>query len=850
MLLVDCEGIDAFDQTLDYSTQIFSLGVLLSSLLVFNQMGGIDESSIDKLSSVCEFAQLIRSKSAAGADARTLSELSPTFLWLLRDFHYQLTEEGRQLTPRDYMEEVLRDMPGSTEGVQNRNRMRTSIRGLFPERDCFALVRPLLDEGQLAAMDTLPQDKLRPEFRQGLDRLSDLILSRALPKQYRGQYLTGSAIAAFAQAYVDVINKGGVPQISSTWQSVMRSENQRAQDAALAAYERAFATATARSQQQGTPGGPARDVVEVLDEAHTAALGAAMEEFGAQALGDASERKAFEVRLTEAAGSRFAVVRQARLAEADARASERLTHATGKFSALLAADPVDTERLDRELSAFLQEYDAQASGPTKYKRVAEFLVNCVVRGNRDATARAQAAAAAAATKLAASQKESAEARTRVTELEGRLRVLESSETSLKQQLSSQQQEAARLSSQLADRGRQAAEVEVARDAARRELSELNQRVQQLNQRLAAAQSEADAVRSQLGAAQATASRTAAEVAEGGQQLAAARQEVEALRAQLAAARAEASSSASQQGAELARLRSELQFVTSRRDMLQGEVDRSRAAATQQMVAKDATISQLHAELAEARQTAGRAVDSSERTAQLSQQLADRDRLLAERDVTISRLQEERGFLQTQYDNLRRASLPGQGAQDAPAPNPTPRQRKRAEPEVVDVDAMDTEEGVAEGADGAGPSRKKVRVTSRKQNETQEQQQAEAPFAFMSPEGAAGAGVQEGTPFSNEKQVPLRQGTPGVSGGAAGGSGAANAGAATAAGAGGGGGAGASAGAAGLTVPSNLSRMTIQEMKNWLTDNKFEADVFTYNNRKPAPKKDDWAKLIKEKCGQA
>lgn len=37
-LLVDCEGIDAFDQTADYSTQIFSLGVLLSSLLVFNQV--------------------------------------------------------------------------------------------------------------------------------------------------------------------------------------------------------------------------------------------------------------------------------------------------------------------------------------------------------------------------------------------------------------------------------------------------------------------------------------------------------------------------------------------------------------------------------------------------------------------------------------------------------------------------------------------------------------------------------------------------------------------------------------------------------------------------------------------
>lgn len=46
----------------------------------------------------------------------------------------------------------------------------------------------------------------------------DLIMSRAQPKQYRGQYVTGSALAAFAQAYVDVINKGQVPAISSTWQ--------------------------------------------------------------------------------------------------------------------------------------------------------------------------------------------------------------------------------------------------------------------------------------------------------------------------------------------------------------------------------------------------------------------------------------------------------------------------------------------------------------------------------------------------------------------------------------------------------------------------------------------------------
>ena len=79
-------------------------------------------------------------------------------------------------------------------------------------------VRPCVAEDQLANMDKLTMQQLRPEFRAGFDRLADLILAKAQPKQYRGQHLSGSAIASFAQAYVDVINEGGIPAVSSTWQ--------------------------------------------------------------------------------------------------------------------------------------------------------------------------------------------------------------------------------------------------------------------------------------------------------------------------------------------------------------------------------------------------------------------------------------------------------------------------------------------------------------------------------------------------------------------------------------------------------------------------------------------------------
>ena len=100
-VMLDTEGIDAYDQVLEcklvmthghqgihgpikgdvlklvclqtgqYSTQIFSLAVLLSSLFVYNQMGGIDEAALDRLSLVTEMTKHIRVKSGDSAGEAT-----------------------------------------------------------------------------------------------------------------------------------------------------------------------------------------------------------------------------------------------------------------------------------------------------------------------------------------------------------------------------------------------------------------------------------------------------------------------------------------------------------------------------------------------------------------------------------------------------------------------------------------------------------------------------------------------------------------------------------------------------------------------------------------------------------
>lgn len=111
---------------------------------------------------------------------------------------------------------------------------------------------------------------MRVECMQGMDQLVNLIASRALPKQYNGSFMSGPAIAGLAQAYVDVLNKGAIPSIASTWQSVVQSECHRALDHALGVV------------RQAAQGAGAAVELDEVDELAAQTLKAAMEAFKQQ----------------------------------------------------------------------------------------------------------------------------------------------------------------------------------------------------------------------------------------------------------------------------------------------------------------------------------------------------------------------------------------------------------------------------------------------------------------------------------------------------------------------------------------------------------------------------------------
>uniref|UniRef100_A0A0D9VF86 GB1/RHD3-type G domain-containing protein n=1 Tax=Leersia perrieri TaxID=77586 RepID=A0A0D9VF86_9ORYZ len=339
LLLLDTEGIDAYDQT----------------------MGGIDEAALDRLSLVTEMIKHIRVRANGGkSTASELGQFSPIFIWLLRDFYLDLVENDRKITPRDYLEIALRPLEGRGKDISSKNEIRESIRALFPDRECFTLVRPLNSENELQRLDQIPIEKLRPEFQAGLDELTRFILERTRPKQVAGMVMTGPVLAGVTQSFLDAINNGAVPTISSSWQSVEEAECRRAYDSAAEVYVSAFDRTKLAEE-------------DALRDAHEAALRKALDAYGTAAVGTGTSRIHYEKVLNNFCRKTFQEYKRNAFLEADKQCTNMIQTMEKKLRAACAAPGVEVSSVIQVLESLLTEYEASCSGPSKWRMLAAFL---------------------------------------------------------------------------------------------------------------------------------------------------------------------------------------------------------------------------------------------------------------------------------------------------------------------------------------------------------------------------------------------------------------------------------------------------------------------------------------------
>ena len=247
VLIIDTEGLaSAFeDRNENIDIIIFCLSVLLSSLFIYNSMKNIDESAIESLALVLNFAKKIQSKFNSLND---YANNFPSFLWVLRDFALELVDEnGKNVTTKQYLENALREEntnlishneynKGIIEEMNKKNDIRKIIKLFFRERDCYTLIRPVNDEKKLKIIDKLPQEELRPEFLNQMNLLVKNVFENIRPKSINGGYMNGEMFLNLTKMYIESLNSDELPNINTSWKIVIDSQLKSAYDAGLDYY--------------------------------------------------------------------------------------------------------------------------------------------------------------------------------------------------------------------------------------------------------------------------------------------------------------------------------------------------------------------------------------------------------------------------------------------------------------------------------------------------------------------------------------------------------------------------------------------------------------------------------------
>ncbi|KAF3486534.1 hypothetical protein F2Q69_00055411 [Brassica cretica] len=154
-------------------------------------------------------------------------------------------------------------------------------------------------------------EDLRGEFAAGLDAFTKFVFEKTRPKQLGGTVMTGPVLSAITQSYLDALNNGAVPTITSAWQNVEETECRRAYDSGIEAYLAAFDQS--KAPEEGA-----------LMEEHEEAVRKALAMFNANAVGAGIARKRYEDLLDKDLKKKFADYKRNAFMEADLRCTSAI----------------------------------------------------------------------------------------------------------------------------------------------------------------------------------------------------------------------------------------------------------------------------------------------------------------------------------------------------------------------------------------------------------------------------------------------------------------------------------------------------------------------------------------------
>ncbi|XP_053508049.1 guanylate-binding protein 1-like [Ictalurus furcatus] len=247
LVLLDTEGLGDVDKgDSKNDAWIFCLAVLLSSTLVYNSRGTIDNTAVEKLHYVTELAEQIKIKSPESRAAEVEEEeedsqfvqFFPNFIWTVRDFSLELVIEKKgRVTEDEYLDFALQLKKGLSKKDTNYNLPRQCIRNYFPTRKCFVFPFPA-SQDKMVQLESLDESEIWPKFLNVTQQFCDYIFTTSNVKTVKGGYrVTGRMFGHLVQSYVETISSGKVPCLENAVVVMARIENQAAVQEGLKFYQ-------------------------------------------------------------------------------------------------------------------------------------------------------------------------------------------------------------------------------------------------------------------------------------------------------------------------------------------------------------------------------------------------------------------------------------------------------------------------------------------------------------------------------------------------------------------------------------------------------------------------------------
>ncbi|XP_059403354.1 guanylate-binding protein 4-like [Carassius carassius] len=238
LVLLDTEGLGDVDKgDPKHDTKILSLSVLLSSTLVLNSQGTIDNRAIEELQYVTELTEYIKIKSDEDGEDSEFVKFFPSFIWAVRDFTLEQKINGNYVTEDQYLEFALKLKPGSSRTVNEFNLPRQCIRNYFPSRKCFTFPFPTAPE-KVSHLESLDPAELSPDFQEVTQRFCNFVFDKSEVKKLKDGYtVTGRVLGHFAKTYVDTLSSGKVPFLENAVIAMALIENQAAVKEGLEVYQ-------------------------------------------------------------------------------------------------------------------------------------------------------------------------------------------------------------------------------------------------------------------------------------------------------------------------------------------------------------------------------------------------------------------------------------------------------------------------------------------------------------------------------------------------------------------------------------------------------------------------------------